>query len=616
MKKNKNTQYLSKVNSVKELRELSLDELPAYCSELREFIIESVAKNPGHLGSSLGALELSVALHYAFDTPEDRVVWDVGHQAYAHKIITGRRDAFSTNRMKGGISGFPKRSESEFDCFGGGHASVSISSAVGMATAAKIRGDKRQIVAVIGDGALTGGLAFEGLNNAGENDMLVILNDNNISIDKNVGALNEYLTKLTTSKGYNRLKETTWRTLGFSPAFRRFLKKFVDGAKSFFMHRSNLFESLGFRYFGPVDGNDVKILVRRLRDLKNIKGAKLLHIITTKGKGFDIAEKDQTVWHAPGKFNPITGEKAPSSDSLRYQEVFGYTLKELAEKDKRIVGVTPAMPTGSSLSILMEAMPERAFDVGIAEGHAVTFSSGMACEGLMPFCNIYSSFAQRSVDNIIHDVALQGLDVVLCLDRAGLVGEDGATHHGLFDIAMLRSVPTLIIAAPSSAEELRSLMYTASKGGYKSCFVIRYPRGGKFPKEVLNVELKEVEIGSSRTVSEGKYAAILSLGATFDIAQQAAEELGATHVDLRFAKPLDTVMLDRVASEHSRVVVVEDGVACGGVGSAIRDYFSEVRRGVDVRSVAIGDNFVEHASVSQLWQENGLTVQNIIAVAK
>ncbi len=616
MKKNKNTQYLSKVNSVEELRELSLDELSAYCSELREFIIESVAENPGHLGSSLGALELSVALHYVFDTPEDRVVWDVGHQAYAHKIITGRRDAFSTNRKKGGISGFPKRSESEFDCFGGGHASVSISAAVGMAAAAKIQGDKRQIVAVIGDGALTGGLAFEGLNNARENDMLVILNDNNISIDKNVGALNEYLTKLTTSKGYNRLKDTTWRTLGFSPAFRRFLKKFVDGAKSFFMHRSNLFESLGFRYFGPVDGNDVKVLVRRLRDLKSIRGAKLLHIITTKGKGFDIAEKDQTVWHAPGKFNPITGEKAPSSDSLRYQEVFGYTLRELAEKNERIVGVTPAMPTGSSLSILMEAMPERAFDVGIAEGHAVTFSAGMACEGMMPFCNIYSSFAQRSVDNIIHDVALQGVDVVLCLDRAGLVGEDGATHHGLFDIAILRSVPTLIIAAPSSAEELRNLMYTASKGGYKSCFVIRYPRGGKFPKEVLCTQLKEVEIGSSRMVRGGEDVAILSLGATFDIAQEAAERLSATHVDLRFAKPLDTVMLTRVASSHSRVVVVEDGVASGGVGSAIRDYYSEARLSVDVRSVAIGDNFVEHASVSQLWQENGLTVQNIIAVAK
>ncbi len=617
MKKFENTKYLGKINGVEDLRKLSLEELPAYCKELREFIIESVASNPGHLGSSLGALELAVALHYVYDTPEDRVVWDVGHQAYAHKIITGRRDVFDTNRTKGGISGFPKRGESEFDCFGGGHASVSVSAAVGMAASAEIKGEHKHIVAVIGDGALTGGLAFEGLNNAREHNLLVILNDNNMSIDPNVGGLNEYLTRLTTSKRYNRLKTQTWKTLGFWPQFRKFLKKILDGAKSFFMQRSNLFESLGFRYFGPTDGNDVIKLVKRLRDLKEIEGAKLLHILTTKGKGYDIAEREQTIWHAPGKFDVETGKQSSVRTSLRYQEIFGYTLKELAESDDRIVGVTPAMPTGSSLNILMEAMPHRAFDVGIAEGHAVTFSAGMAVEGMIPFCNIYSSFAQRSVDNIIHDVALQGVDVVLCLDRAGLVGEDGATHHGVFDIALLRSIPGIIISAPSSAEELRNIMYTASKGGRGCCFVIRYPRGGHFPKEVLSVPLKEVEVGKSVVVSEPTDAkvAILSLGATYNIAKSAAEELGAAFVDLRFAKPLDTSMLDGVAAKYNRVVVVEDGVVDGGVGSAIRDYYAAKDINIEVRSVGVGDSFVEHASVGELWESVGLTSKNIVSVA-
>ncbi len=619
MKKIENYIYLSKINCVEDLRKLSLEELPDFCNELRDYIIESVASNPGHLGSSLGALELSVALHYVYDTPLDRVVWDVGHQAYAHKIITGRRDLFNTNRTKGGISGFPKRQESEFDCFGGGHASVSISAAVGMAASSEIKGEKKQVVAVIGDGALTGGLAFEGLNNARGHNLLVILNDNNMSIDPNVGGLNDYLTRLTTSRKYNRLKNKTWRTLGFSPQLRRFLQKILDGAKSFFMQRSNFFEALGFRYFGPVDGNDVKKLVKRLRGLKEIQGAKLLHIITTKGKGYDIAEKEQTIWHAPGKFNVETGQQSSVRTSLRYQEVFGYTLKELAESDDRIVGVTPAMPTGSSLNILMEAMPHRAFDVGIAEGHAVTFSAGMAVEGMIPFCNIYSSFAQRSVDNIIHDVALQGLDVVLCLDRAGLVGEDGATHHGVFDIALLRSIPGIIIAAPSSALELRNIMYTASKGGRGGCFVIRYPRGGHFAKEVLGEPLREVEIGSSVAISEpsGAEVAILSLGATYEIASSAAEEQGAAHIDLRFAKPLDTDMLKRVAKNYKKIVVVEDGVIQGGVGSAIRDYYSSIgAQGVEVQSVGIGDAFVEHAKVQELWESEGLSVEGIVRAVK
>ncbi len=616
MKKIEQSKYLSRVNSVKELRELTLEELPLYCAELREFIIESVAQNPGHLGSSLGALELTVALHYVYDTPHDRLVWDVGHQAYAHKIITGRRDLFHTNRKMGGISGFPKRSESEFDHFGGGHASVSISAAVGMAAASKIKGEERRVVAVIGDGSLTGGLAFEGLNNAREHDMLVILNDNNISIDPNVGALSSYLTRLTMSRNYNRVKEGAWRFFGFWPALRNFIRKIGNGAKSFFFKSSNLFESLGFRYFGPVDGNDVKSLVLRLRDLKQIKGAKLLHIITTKGKGYDIAEKEQTKWHAPGRFNPLTGEKEPASDSLRYQDIFGETLCELMDSNERIVGITPAMPSGCSMNIAMERYPTRTFDVGIAEGHAVTFSGGLATEGMVPFCNIYSSFAQRSIDNIVHDVILQGVDVVLCLDRAGLVGEDGATHHGLFDIAMLRSIPNIIISAPSSAEELRNLMYTASKGGYGSCFVIRYPRGGAFNRKVLGSELQAVEIGSSRLVRSGQSGvAILSVGTTLGIASEAAEELDATHVDMRFIKPLDSEMLESVAKSHQRVVVVEDGSKSGGAASAVLEFYAQ--RGVDIEVLSLGvpDRIVEQGSLSELYEHVGLTAKSIVDVA-
>lgn len=611
------SKYLSRVSNVAELRQLTVDELPAYCAELRQFIIESVASNPGHLGSSLGAVELAVAIHYVYNTPHDRLVWDVGHQAYAHKIITGRRDEFHTNRKMGGISGFPRRDESEFDCFGVGHASTSISAAVGMAEAIRIKGEDRKVVAVIGDGALTGGLAFEGLNNADNSDLLVILNDNNISIDPNVGALKEYLLSLTTSKRYNRFKDHVWRTLNGTPRLRRVLQKFINGAKSFFLHRSNLFEALNFRYFGPIDGHDVESLVKRLQDLRSIPGPKLLHALTVKGKGYAIAERQQTEWHAPGLFDPVTGIKPQSDKKLRYQDVFGHTLLELARTNDRIVGITPAMPTGSSLNILMEAMPHRAFDVGIAEGHAVTFAAGLATEGLLPYCSIYSSFSQRAIDNIIHDVALQRLDAVLCLDRAGLVGEDGATHHGVFDIALLRSIPNVIIAAPSSGVELRNMLYEASFGGYGACFVIRYPRGGSFDRSILDTPLDRVPIGLSRTVVErNSDCAILSLGATFDISASAAETLDVTHIDLRYAKPLDTQMLLASAARYKRLVVVEDGVEQGGVGSAIRDFYASQNLTVDVRSIAIPDNFVEHGKINELRTTTNLTTLAIINIAQ
>lgn len=614
----KNTKYLKKVNSPEDLRKLSVEELPLYCNELRNFIVSQVSVNPGHLGSSLGALEIAVALHYVYNTPYDRLIWDVGHQAYAHKIITGRRDLFHTNRKHDGISGFPRRSESPYDAFGVGHASTSISAAVGMATASKLKGEERKVVAIIGDGSMSGGLAFEGLNNALGHDMLVILNDNNMAIDPNVGALKEYLLSLTTSKSYNRLKNKTWRALVFWPRLRRIIQKIGHGAKSFFLHQSNLFESLHFRYFGPIDGNDVVALVKRLQDLRDIPGPKLLHALTIKGKGYPAAEEQQTEWHAPGLFDPITGKKSSTTqDTLRYQDVFGLTLIELAHNNRKIVGITPAMPSGCSMNLLMKEMPSRAFDVGIAEGHAVTFSAGMACEGLIPFCNIYSSFVQRSIDNIIHDVAIQELEVVLCLDRAGLVGEDGATHHGVFDIALLRGVPNIIISAPSSAEELRNLMYTASLGGYGACFVIRYPRGGKFDKSEIHRPLQSIEIGSARTVSESNGAtAILSLGSTLSIAAQASAQLGATHIDLRFAKPLDTRMLNNIAQTHSKIVTVEDGVMAGGVGSAIREYYASQNIEVKVISIGIADHFIEHGTLDELWKNAGLTVENIVQQAR
>lgn len=608
------TKYLQYIDSPAQLKKLTIDELMLYCGELREYIIDEVAVNPGHFGSSLGALELAVALHYVYDVPQDRLIWDVGHQAYAHKIITGRRDAFPTNRKLGGISGFPRMAESIYDSFGTGHSSTSISAALGMAIAARLDGDKAKTVAVIGDGAMTGGLAFEGLNHSGAEkaDILVILNDNNCSIDPNVGALKEYFLELTISRHYNRFKQRVWDLMGFAPGLRRVLQKIEHGAKSFFLHSSNLFESLGFRYFGPTDGNDLRALVRTLRELKEIGGAKILHIYTVKGKGYQPAEMNQTEWHAPGRFNPETGEKSAPNGRLRFQDVFGYTLLDLARENDKIVGITPAMPTGSSLNIMMDAMPSRAFDVGIAEGHAVTFAAGLAAAGKLPFCNIYSSFSQRAVDNIIHDVALQKLEVVMCLDRAGLVGEDGATHHGVFDVAILRSVPNIIIAAPSDAGELRNMMYTASLGGYGSCFVIRYPRGGSFPKSVLEEPLERVEIGRARLCSSGQGGVILSLGDTCGIATEAAMRTGAAHYDLRFAKPLDREVLERVGREFDRVVVVENGVTSGGVGSAVLEFFAANGYSPRVRLLGMGDHFVEHGTMDELMKICSLTVEGIV----
>lgn len=609
---NQKAKYLWSIDSPADLRKLKIDELPQYCAELREFIIESVAENPGHLGSSLGALELAVAIHYVYNTPNDRLVWDVGHQAYAHKIITGRRDSFALNRKKNGLSGFPKIKESPYDAFGVGHSSTSISAALGMAVAASYEGIQRKVVAVIGDGSMSGGLAFEAMNNVAGSDLLVILNDNNISIDPNVGAIKEYLLKISTSKKYNKVKNIVWKGLRGVPKLQRLLQKVADSTKAFFLHQGNLFEALGFRYFGPIDGNDVISLVKRLENLRNIEGPKLLHTLTVKGKGYAPAERNQTEWHAPGRFNAETGEKSHGVGSLRFQEVFGHTIVELAQVNSKIVGITPAMPSGCSLNLMMAQMPDRAFDVGIAEGHAVTFAAGMAREGLMPFCNIYSSFAQRAVDNVIHDVATQGLEVVLCFDRAGLVGEDGATHHGVFDIALFRSIPNMIISSPADAIELRNLMYTASLGGYNAGFVIRYPRGGAFSGVVLQSPLQKVEIGKGRVLNDGdQRVALLSFGPMTAVAAKVVSELkgegrNVTHCDLRFAKPLDKDMLMTVARKVDSVVVVEDGVRCGGVGSAVMELFES--EGLDVRVVplGVGDEFVEQATVTEQHLSCGL----------
>lgn len=616
---NQDTKYLKNINSPADLRALRPEELPAYCDELREFIIREVSANPGHLGASLGTVELAVALHYVYDTPSDHLVWDVGHQAYAHKIITGRRDLFHTNRKLGGISGFPKMSESEYDSFGAGHSSTSISAALGLSLA----DPKHRSVAIIGDGAMSGGLAFEGLNNAGasQSDILVILNDNNISIDPNVGALKEALLEITTSRGYNNFKDRTWRALVRFPKLRRTLQKIANGAKSFFLHQSNLFESFNFRYFGPVDGNDVLALVRALGDLSQIKGPKLLHILTVKGKGYAPAEQSQTEWHAPGRFNPQTGEKAEADGTLRFQDIFGRTLLELARQDSRVVGITPAMPSGCSMNLLMDALPEQAYDVGIAEGHAVTFAAALAAGGKRPFCNIYSSFMQRAVDNIIHDAAIQNLDLTLCLDRAGLVGEDGATHHGAFDIAILRSIPNITIMAPMDAAELRSAMLTAAGGGCGT-FIIRYPRGGSFTESDMQPpvhELPTIEIGRSRTLCQSPNArvALLSLGAIGTVGAEAVRLLGAQgvavdHYDLRFAKPLDAQLLHTVAKRYERVVTLENGVRAGGVGSAVLEFMADNGYTIPIQRIGLPDIFVEHGSVKELHALCGLDIDSVI----
>ena len=618
---------LSKIKYPEDLRKLPVEKLPQVCDELRTDILKELSVNPGHLASSLGALELTVALHYVFNTPYDRIVWDVGHQAYGHKILTGRCDNFCTNRKLHGIRPFPSPEESEYDSFACGHASNSISAALGMAVAAKQTGhDDRHVVAVIGDGAMSGGLAFEGLNNVSTtpNDMLIVLNDNNMSIDRSVGGMKHYLLRLNTNETYNkwRFKVATWlRSNGMLDDERRKgIIRLSNALKSAISHQQNIFEGMNIRYFGPFEGHDVVELVRTMRQLKEMKGPKLLHLHTIKGHGYAPAEKAATIWHAPGKFDVSTGKRIKSengTEPAKYQDVFGNTLLELARKNKRIVGVTPAMPTGCSMNIMMKEMPARTFDVGIAEGHAVTFSGGMAKDGLLPFCNIYSAFAQRAYDNIIHDVALLNLPVVICLDRAGLVGEDGATHHGAFDIAALRPVPNLTISSPMNEHELRRLMYTAQLPD-KGPFVIRYPRG----RGVLadwHCELEEVKVGTGRKLHDGKDVAVLSFGPVGNNVEEAIEmmetstpQLSIAHYDMRFAKPLDTEILKDVAQQFDRIITIEDGAREGGFGSAVLEWLEDNGYRKNVVRLGLPDHFVEHGTVAELQHIVGIDAEGII----
>ncbi len=609
-----------------DLKGLAPDQLPAICDELRKDIIDEVSRNPGHFGSSLGVVELTVALHYVFNTPYDRIVWDVGHQAYGHKILTGRREVFSTNRKLGGIRPFPSPEESEYDAFICGHASNSISAALGMAVAANRKGETdRRVVAVIGDGSMSGGLAFEGLNNASStpNDLLIILNDNDMAIDRSVGGMKQYLVALNTSPWYNRWRfkisqkfmEWGWMTT----SMKKRILRFNNSLKSLFSNQQNVFEGMDIRYFGPVDGHNVKHLVQVLRTIKDMQGPKLLHIHTTKGKGFAPAEQAATLWHAPGIFDKETGERIVTETEGMpplFQDVFGRTLLELAEKNPHIVGVTPAMPSGCSMNILMKAMPDRAFDVGIAEGHAVTFSAGMAKEGLLPFCNIYSSFMQRAYDNIIHDVAILRLPVVLCLDRAGLVGEDGPTHHGAFDLAYLRPIPGLTLSSPMDEHELRRLMYTAQLPD-KGPFAIRYPRG----RGVLvnwQCPLEEIPVGKGRRLKDGNDLAVISLGPIGNIAAKAIaryeQETGKSvaHYDLRFLKPLDTALLQEAGERFGHIVTVEDGVLNGGMGAAVAEYMADHGLTPDIRRIGIPDRFVEHGAVKELYRLCGMDEEGIM----
>jgi len=609
---------LGKVDSPRDLKKLAPEELRLYCDELRRYIIAECSVNPGHLASSLGAVELAAAIHYVYDTPEDKVVWDVGHQTYAHKIITGRREAFRNKRRLGGISGFPRMAESEYDAFGGGHASVSISAAFGMAKAAELRGEKHKVVAVIGDGSMTGGLAFEGLNNAGASkttDLLVILNDNNMAIDQATGALKNCLLKMSTSVHYNRMKRWVWRALSPAPRLLRFCQKVGNAVKQGVLNNSNLFESLNFRYFGPVDGHSLPELVRTLRALRDIPGPKLLHVMTVKGKGYLPAEHDKPVWHAPGRFNPETGERlVPQGAAARYQDVFGETLLDLARMDERVAGVTPAMPSGCSMNVLMQAMPERCFDVGIAEGHAVTFSAGLAAAGMVPFCNIYSSFMQRAYDNVIHDVAIQNLPVVLCLDRSGLVGEDGVTHHGLFDLAAFATVPSLVIAAPMDEGELRNMMYSALRAGCP--YMIRYPRGNGAGAAWQGRPFEALPTGKGRRLREGRDVALLTVGTVGNAGARAAERAAAegvsvAHYDLRFVKPLDEELLAEVGARFARVVTVEDGSLRGGAGEAVTAWFNSRGFRPAVRSLGVGDRWIEHGTPAQLQALCGYDEESI-----
>jgi 1-deoxy-D-xylulose-5-phosphate synthase len=616
---------LTQIQYPSDLRRLEVDQLPEVCEELREDIVKELSVNPGHLASSLGVAEITVALHYVYDTPEDRIVWDVGHQAYGHKILTGRREQFCTNRKLGGIRPFPSPEESEYDTFMCGHASNSISAALGMAVAAKAEGKNRHVVAVIGDGAMSGGLAFEGLNNVSStpNDILIILNDNNMSIDRAVGGMQEYLLSLSTNETYNalRFKASRWlHKVGFmSDERRKGLIRLSNAIKSAISHQQNMFEGMDIRYFGPFNGHNVKELVRILRQLKDMKGPKLLHLHTQKGHGYAPAEKDVTVWHAPGKFDAETGEriiKDTTNKPPRFQDVFGETLLELARQNEKIVGVTPAMPTGCSLNIMMKEMPERTFDVGIAEGHAVTFSGGMAKDGLLPFCNIYSAFSQRAFDNIIHDVALLKLNVVLCLDRAGLVGEDGPTHHGAFDMAALRIVPNLTIASPMDEHELRKLMFTAQLPD-RGPFIIRYPRGSGSVVD-WRCPFEEIPIGKGRKLRDGSDVAVITIG---PIGVQAAAAIdacsGATtntiaHYDLRFLKPLDEEMLHEIGRKFQRIITIEDGVRNGGMGSAVMEWMEDHGYHPVVKRLGLPDHFVEHGTIAQLQAIVGLDKESII----
>lgn len=618
-------ELLKKIDSPDDLRKLSVDALPEVCGELREMIIDELSRNPGHLGSNLGAIELTVAIHYIFNTPYDRIVWDVGHQAYSHKILTGRRDRFHTNRKLDGLCPFPSPAESEYDTFTCGHASNSISVALGMAVAAAMKGeDNRHVVAVIGDGAMSGGLAFEGLNNVSSipNNLLIILNDNNMAIDRSVGGMKQYLLDLHTSEGYNKLRNALSRKLFkwgvLTEERRKSIIRFNNSLKSMLMQQQNIFEGLNIRYFGPVDGHDVGSLVRVLKEIKDMKGPKLLHVHTRKGKGYRPAEENATVWHAPGRFDKDTGERIVGDSGGQpplFQDVFGNTLLELARKNERIVGVTPAMPTGCSMNILMKEMPDRAFDVGIAEGHAVTFSGGMAKEGMVPFCNIYSSFMQRAYDNIIHDVAIQRLNVVFCLDRAGLVGEDGPTHHGVFDLAYLRPIPNMTVASPYDEHELRRLMYTAQLPD-KGPFAIRYPRG----KGVLvdwKCPLEAVEVGKGRKLKDGTDVAVITLGPVGNVAARAISRAEAdkgcsvAHYDLRFLKPLDEAMLHEIGQRFARVVTLEDGVLKGGMGSAVLEFMSDNGYHPVVRRLGIPDRFIQHGAVPELQAICGIDETNI-----
>ena len=622
---------LKAVNSPKDLKELKSKNLPQFCDELRDYIVEVVSQKGGHFGASLGVVELTTALHYAFNTPEDQLVWDVGHQAYGHKIITGRRDDFPSQRVYGGLSGFPKRAESEYDTFGVGHSSTSISGALGMSVASKYLGkEEKQHIAVIGDGALTAGMAFEALNHGGveNSNLLVVLNDNCMSIDPNVTALNEYLTDITTSATYNKVKDEVWNLLGhiskFGPNAQSIASKIENAVKSSVLGTSNLFESFNFRYFGPVDGHDVKHLVKTFNDLKDIPGPKILHVLTKKGKGYEPAESgNQTQWHAPGLFNKDTGEivkvTPKSPQPPKYQDVFGHSIVELAEKNEKIMGITPAMPTGSSLNIMMKAMPDRSFDVGIAEQHAVTFSAGLATQGLVPFCNIYSSFMQRAYDQVIHDVALQNLNVVFCLDRAGIAGADGPTHHGAYDIAYMRCIPNIVVCAPMNEEELRNMMYTAQLPD-QGPFSIRYPRGKGVMTE-WKTPFKEIKIGTGKKIRNGNDVAILSLGHVGNYAVKACEELAkdgvdAAHYDMRFAKPLDAILLHEVFGKFNKVITIEDGCVVGGMGSAIIEFMADNGYTAQIKRLGIPDKYIEHGTQEELHAECNYDKAAIIKTAK